>query len=29
MDWLVLKNGYANLIDPSDVGSTLYEVLGL
>ena len=29
MDWLVLKHGCADLIDPSDVGSILKEVLGL
>ena len=28
-DWLVLKNGSADLIDPLTVGSTQYEVLGL
>ena len=28
-NWLVLKTGCADLIDPSSVGSTQYEVLGL
>ena len=29
VDWLVLKNGYANLIDCSAITSTQQEVLDL